>query len=222
MTALPPALRRHLFVAGTDTGVGKTWVATRLLRAWVGAGYRAAGMKPVAAGAEPTAEGLRNDDALALQAAGNVPLPYEVLNPFCLSQPTSPHLAAKAAGIEIDIETIKANFSRIASVSDLVLVEGAGGWWAPIGEPAEPGQRGPTMEEVARALGLPVLLVVGLRLGCLNHALLTAQAIRASGLPLAGWVANAIDPAFSDGLAYVASLRSRMPAPQVALPAAWL
>lgn len=222
MTALPPALRRHLFVAGTDTGVGKTWVATRLLRAWVDAGYRAAGMKPVAAGAEATPEGLRNDDALALQAAGNVPLPYEVLNPVCLPRPTSPHLAAEAAGIEINIETIRANFRRIVSISDLVLVEGAGGWWAPIGDPPEPGQRGPTMEDVARTLDLPVLLVVGLRLGCLNHALLTAEAIRASGLPLAGWVANPIDPAFSDGLAYVASLRRRMPAPQVALPAAWL
>lgn len=218
MTLLPAVPRQSLFVAGTDTGVGKTWVATRLLRTWVREGRRAAGMKPVAAGAEPTAQGLRNDDALALQAAANVALPYEVLNPVCLPRASSPHLAAADVGIMIKTETIRRSFEQIVSKSDLVLVEGAGGWWAPTGEPGAPGARGPTMEDVAVALGLPVLLVVGLRLGCLNHALLTAAAIRSSGLVLAGWVANPVDPEFGDATDYVASLRRRMPAPQLGLP----
>lgn len=218
MTRLPTVPRQSLFVAGTDTGVGKTWVATRLLRAWVREERRAAGMKPVAAGAESTGQGLRNDDALALQAAGNVTLPYEVLNPVCLPRASSPHLAAVDAGIVIEIETIRRCFDKIVSKTDIVLVEGAGGWWAPTGEPGSPGERGPTMEDVAVGLGLPVLLVVGLRLGCLNHALLTAAAIRGSGLVLAGWVANPVDRDFVDATDYVASLQRRMPAPQLGLP----
>ncbi|MGC4029225.1 MAG: dethiobiotin synthase [Steroidobacteraceae bacterium] len=217
MSRLDPLLRQSLFVAGTDTGVGKTWVTTRLLRAWVREGCRAAGMKPVAAGAERAAGGLRNEDALALQAAGNVALPYEVLNPCCLARPTSPHLAAQETGVSISCDTIKSNFDRIVSLSDLVAVEGAGGWWAPIGEPGHAGERGPTMEDVARALGLPVLLVVGVRLGSLNHALLTAAAIRGCGLRLAAWVANPIDPGFEDCAAYVESLQRRLPAPRVSV-----
>lgn len=234
MNALDPLLRQSLFIAGTDTGVGKTWVATRLLRAWARAGYRAAGMKPVAAGADPvdagspaagagivagvTAATLCNEDALALQAAGNVDLPYRVLNPCCLPRPTSPHMAAQEVGTSISIDTIKLNFDHIVSISDLIAVEGAGGWWAPIGEPDHAGERGPTMEDVARALGLPVLLVVGVRLGALNHALLTAAAIRASGLRLAAWAANRIDPDFADYRGYVESLQRRLPAPRVSLP----
>lgn len=218
MSALHPLLRQSLFVAGTDTGVGKTWVTTHLLRAWGQAGHRAAGMKPVAAGADPTAGGLRNEDGLALLAAGNVALPYGLLNPCCLVRPTSPHLALRDEGESIDIETITRNFREIVSLSDLVAVEGAGGWWAPIGEPAAAGERGPTMEQVALAVGLPVLLVVGVRLGALNHALLTAAAIRASGLALAGWVANRIEPAFADYDDYVTSLQQRLPAPQLHLP----
>lgn len=219
MSALHPLLDQSLFVAGTDTGVGKTWVTTHLLAAWVAAGHRAAGMKPVAAGAEATADGLRNDDALALQAAGNVALPYGTLNPCCLSRPTSPHLAVRGGQNGIDIETILRRYREIDAISDRVAVEGAGGWWAPIGEPAADGTRGPTMEEVARAVALPVLLVVGMRLGALNHALLTAAAIRDSGLALAAWVANPVEPGFVDFGDYVESLQRRLPAPRVCLPA---
>jgi dethiobiotin synthetase len=218
MSALPAALRQSLFIAGTDTGVGKTWVATRLLHAMRAAGLRAAGMKPVAAGAEMTSHGLRNDDALELQSASGVRLPYERVNPVCLPEPTSPHLAARRAGQNIDIRAIKAAFERISVETDVIVVEGAGGWLAPIGEPGQPGEAGPTLEDIAQALGLPVLLVVGVRLGCISHALLTAAAIQRSGLPLAGWVANPIDPDFADREDYVESLRTRLPAPLLSIP----
>jgi dethiobiotin synthetase len=211
--ALPAALRRSLFIAGTDTGVGKTFVATRLLAALAAAGYRAAGMKPVAAGAEMTSHGLRNDDALDLAAAGNVRLPYELTNPVCLALPTSPHLAAESAGKGIEIAAIVAAFQKISTLAEVVVAEGAGGWYAPIGPPAGEGQRGPTMQDIALALDLPVLLVVGLRLGCINHALLTAEAIRRSGLPLAGWIANPVDQTFNEVPRYVDSLRQRLPEP---------
>ncbi len=216
---LHPILRQSLFVAGTDTGVGKTWVATRLLQALAASGLRAAGMKPVAAGAEATPDGLRNDDALALAAAGNVVIPYETLNPYCLAEATSPHIAAQNAGISIDIEVIVARYAMISSKSDVVVVEGAGGWLAPIGEPAAPGSTGPTMADVAAALGLPVLLVVGMRLGCISHALLTVDSIRARGLTVAGWIANPISPEFLPtsvaSKAYVDALEQRLPAPRL-------
>jgi len=207
-----------LFIAGTDTGVGKTWVASRLLQTLVRQGVRAAGMKPVAAGAGITSDGLRNDDALDLAAAGNVRLPYELMNPCCYPAATSPHLAARMAGISIDLVAIKAAFEQIKRRSDVIIVEGAGGWLAPVGDPPRPGERGPTMEDVAKALGLPVLLVVGLRLGCLNHALLTADAVLRAGLPLAGWIGNPIDPDFHDQSPYLQSLHLRLPAPQWMLP----
>lgn len=209
---LHPALCQSVFIAGTDTGVGKTWVAVQLIAALAAAGHRVAGMKPVAAGAETTSHGLRNEDALELGAAGNVRLPYELTNPVCLPRPTSPHLAAAECRQPIQTGAIRSAFDAIRQRADLVVAEGAGGWYAPIGEPggAGPG-RGPTMEDVALALGLPVVLVVGIRLGCLSHALLTAEAIVRAGLPLAGWIANPVDPHFADTAQYIQSLRSRLP-----------
>jgi len=208
---LHPALRQSLFLAGTDTGVGKTTVAVALLQRLAESGLRVAGMKPVAAGAAMTSHGWRNDDALDLLAAGNVQLPYEWVNPCCLPTGTSPHLAAREAGVQIEIAPILAAFDCIKTRSDLIIVEGAGGWLAPIG-PGGP-EESHTMQDVAVALGLPVVLVVGMRLGCLNHALLTAGAIGRSGLPFAGWIANPIDPGFADAEAYIDSLRSRLAAP---------
>src|SRR5690606_27882575 len=208
---LHPLLRQSLFVAGTDTGVGKTWVAARLIAGLAAAGHRVAGMKPVAAGATMTAQGLRNDDAMALAAAGNVDLPYELTNPCCLARPTAPHLAARDAGIRIEPAAIRAAFEAIQLRSELVIVEGAGGWLAPIAETDVAGSPGPTMQEVALALHLPVVLVVGIRLGSINHALLTAAAIRLSGLPLAGWIAHPIDPGFADTDLYAQSRASRIP-----------
>jgi dethiobiotin synthetase len=210
---LHPALHRSFFVAGTDTGVGKTWVATRLLAALATAGYRAAGMKPVAAGADLTSHGLRNDDALDLAAAGNVRLDYSLTNPVCFPEPTSPHLAARSASGVVDMARIVTAFESIQQKSDLIIVEGAGGWLAPIGEPAQPGEVGPTMQDIALALRLPVVLVIGVKLGCLNHALLTADAIRRSGLPLLGWIANPVDRDFADGQRYGESLQRRLPEP---------
>jgi dethiobiotin synthetase len=215
---LVPALRQSLFIAGTDTAVGKTTVAAALLRALARSGLRAAGMKPVATGAELTSHGLRNDDALQLGAAGNVRLSYELTNPVCFEQATSPHLAAERAGKSIDIAAILQAFHHIQAKAEVVVVEGAGGWLAPIGRPLLPAQAGPTMQDVARALGLPVVLVVGIRLGCINHALLTADAIVRSGLPLAGWIANPVDANFADGNDYVESLQDRLACPLLWVP----
>jgi dethiobiotin synthetase len=183
-------MRAGLFVTGTDTAVGKTVVARLLVRSLAAGGARVAVMKPVAAGADLTPEGLRNEDALGLIADSNVALPYDTVNPYCLAEPVSPHLAARAAGVTIELARIQECFARLRDSADHVIVEGAGGWLVPLGERL-------FVADLAAALALPVLLVVGLRLGCLNHALLTAAAIRQRGLRLAGWVANHIDPDFA-------------------------
>ena len=216
---LPAFLRQSLFIAGTDTGVGKTWVAVRLLQALGREGLRTAPMKPVAAGADFSAGSLRNDDALALMSAASVPLPYELVNPCCFPAATSPHIAASRHGKSIDLDAIRQAFSQIGAKSDVIIVEGAGGWFAPIADPVTHGTPGLTMEDVAVALGLPVLLVVGLKLGCISHALLSADAIRRAGLPLAGWVGNPVDPDFPDQAEYLQSLERRLPAPRWMIPA---
>ncbi len=181
------AARRGVFVTGTDTEIGKTWCSIGLLEALAARGLRAAGLKPVAAGAVQTADGWRNDDALALQAAASVALPYEIVNPVCLPEPCSPHLAARAAGVRIDIDALVAHCERVSFDCDWLLIEGAGGWLAPLDEAH-------SIADLAHALGLPVLLVVGMRLGCLNHAQLTWEAIERSGCARAGWIANVVDP----------------------------
>ena len=210
---LPEALRRDCFIAGTDTGVGKTWVAVQILHSLRAAGSRVAGMKPVAAGARMTPGGLRNEDALALVDASSIALSYELANPCCLPEATSPHLAAESARTGINIDAIVAAFRQIKSLTDVIVVEGAGGWLAPTGNPECAGTTGPTMQDLAIALGQPVVLVVGLKLGCLNHALLTADAIRRTGLPLAGWIANRVDPEFADQDRYVDSLAAGLAEP---------
>lgn len=179
----PGARNQGFFITGTDTGVGKTFVAVALTRALVAQGFRAAVMKPVAAGSMQTPEGPRNDDALELLAASNVKSAYEDVNPWLLTTAASPHLAARHDGVTIGHERIGDAYHRLASASDCVLVEGAGGWLAPISATE-------TMADVARKLALPVICVVGMRLGCLSHALLTREAIRISSLPFAGWIAN--------------------------------
>ena len=171
------------FITGTDTGVGKTFVAVALTRALVARGLRVAVMKPVAAGTVKTPEGEFNDDALELLAASNVKASYQDVNPWLLRTAASPHLAARADGVTIGHERIGAARGRLAGASDVVIAEGAGGWLAPISATE-------TMADVAEKLALPVLLVVGLRLGCLNHALLTRDAVRERGLRFAGWIAN--------------------------------
>jgi dethiobiotin synthetase len=179
-----------LFITGTDTEVGKTVVARLLVRSLVASGVRVAVMKPVAAGSAMTSAGLRNDDALGLIAESNVPLSYETVNPYCLAAPVSPHLAARDSGISIDLRVIQDRFRQVCAAADFTIIEGAGGWFAPLNERQ-------FIADLAAMLELPVLLVVGLRLGCLNHALLTVAAIRQRGLTFAGWIANQIDPDFA-------------------------
>ena len=200
-------MTRGIFVTGTDTGVGKTRVAVALLRGLAADGVRAIGMKPVAAG---TLSGeARNADVTALIDAAGVAAEIADINPFSYPQPIAPHLAAARQGTGIDVETIAVAYTRLAARSEAVVVEGAGGALTPLSERTD-------MLDIAARLGLPVLLVVGVRLGCLNHALLTAQAIRARGLELAGWVANRIDPAMPEVAANVATLARMLAAPLIA------
>lgn len=175
------------FITGTDTGVGKTQVACALVGALAQAGHPVVGMKPVASGARRTPDGLRHEDAERLRAAGSVPADYETINPYCFEPPVAPHLAAEDAGQSIRQELILEHFTQLKQRARFVVVEGAGGWRVPLGPQW-------TMSDLARALGLPVVLVVGMRLGCLNQALLSVETIRCDGAVFAGWVANCIDP----------------------------
>jgi dethiobiotin synthetase len=204
---VPAGMTRGLFVTGTDTGVGKTVVGVALLRALVAAGWSAIGMKPVAAG-RAQGEAL-NADVAALIAAANVAAPLADVNPYSFARPIAPHLAAREEGAAIDLDRIGAAYTRLAQRADAVVVEGAGGVRVPLGPGTE-------MLDLPARLGLPVLLVVGIRLGCLNHALLSAQALGAREIRIAGWVANRIDPGMREGDANVAALVERMPAPLVA------
>jgi len=196
-----------LFVTGTDTGIGKTHVAVALLRGFVAGGLRAVGMKPIAAGIAPGA--AANDDVLALAEAGNVDAPLDERNPYAFMDAIAPHVAAARAGVTIDPARIVSAYRALAQRADAIVVEGAGGALVPIG-PRE------DMLDVARALGLPVVLVVGVRLGCLHHALAAELAIRMRGLELAGWVANHIDPVMTAADASVAALDARIAAPRLA------
>lgn len=200
-------MTRGLFITGTDTGVGKTLVAVAILRALVREGVRAVGMKPVAAGVIHGA--TCNADVEALVAAGNVDAPRSDVNPYSLPAAIAPHLAAARAGVTVDLERIASAHRRLAMLADVIVVEGAGGVLVPLGERTD-------MLDIARRLDLPVLLVVGMRLGCLNHALLSAQAIAARGLVLAGWIANRIDPSMEAADANVAALADRLAAPPAA------
>ena len=197
------------FVTGTDTGVGKTLVSAALLHALAPRYPRVVGMKPVAAGTVQTEDGDTNEDVLALRAASNCRVPPALDNPVLLPDPVSPHIAAARAGVRIDIPHLVACHRQLMLLADAVVVEGAGGFLVPLSDTE-------TGADLAQALGLPVVLVVGLRLGCLNHALLTAEAIRSRGLTLAGWVANQVDPAMTAPDDNIALLRQRLAAPLLA------
>jgi dethiobiotin synthetase len=199
-----------VFVAGTDTGVGKTRVSAALLAAGRAAGLSVTGMKPVASGAEPLLGRMASADALQLAAASGQSTEYAELNPYCLEVAISPHIAAKLANIEIDIAKIVTISKRLQARSDLLLIEGAGGWYTPISEQA-------SMADLARALGAPVLLVVGLKLGCLNHARLSLEAIGRCGCRFAGWIGNHIDPDFMAPAENLATLRQLLGAEPLAL-----
>jgi dethiobiotin synthetase len=194
------------FVTGTDTEVGKTLISSALLLHLRTRHARVAGMKPVAAGTVAMAHGDDNEDAVAMRACGSIQVPRELDNPYCLPLPMSPHLAARAAGVRIELPLLVERYCQLAALADAVVVEGAGGFFVPLNERE-------TGADLAQALQLPVLLVVGLRLGCLNHALLTAEAIRSRGLTLAGWVANRIDPQMASPDDNIAYLQEKLGAP---------
>lgn len=177
-----------IFVTGTDTEVGKTQVSCALIRQLAGSGLRVAGMKPIASGARWLEGELRNDDALQLMAAANVEVPYALVNPYCFEPAIAPHIAAQQAGVEMSPQTIVTAYQQLAALADVVVVEGVGGWFVPI-------NANQTLADVATKLQLPVIMVVGMRLGCLNHAMLTVHAVRSRSLELTGWIANTLDPA---------------------------
>ena len=200
---------RGFFVTGTDTGVGKTLVACALLHAFAARGLRVVGMKPVAAGAELKNGVLLNDDVEQLIAASNVSAPHNIVNPYCFVPPIAPHIAANLCNNLIKINKLCDRFRQLSALADVVVVEGVGGFCVPLNDQE-------TSADLAEQLALPVLMVVGMRLGCLNHALLTAEAIRARGLVLAGWISNHLDPMMMHADANVASLQSRIGAPLIA------
>ena len=203
-------MAQAFFITGTDTDAGKTSVAAGLLCAAKQQGCSTLAMKPVASGCDMSAEGLRNSDALALIAQSTVPLPYAQINPYAFAPAIAPHIAAQEAGVELSV----ADLYRTAQVilqqqADFTLIEGAGGWRVPISATE-------FLSDFAIALQLPVILVVGVKLGCINHALLSAQAILNDGLELAGWVANVVDPNCARLAENLATLQQLMPAPCLA------
>lgn len=200
------ALGSGLFVTGTDTGVGKTEIACGLLRGLARQGRLVVGMKPVAAGARSAAGVLRNADVEALRGAGTLHAARSLINPYLFAPPIAPHLAAREAGVSLQMEVIIRAYRRLAGRADVVVVEGVGGFRVPLDERFDTG-------DLAERLRLPVVLVVGMRLGCLSHALLTAEAIAHRGLELSGWVANRIDPAMRRYRGNVCALRERLRAP---------
>jgi len=204
-----PLTARGFFVTGTDTGVGKTLVACGLLRAFANRGFKVVGMKPVASGAVPRAGGLVHDDVEKLIAPGNVDVPREHVNPYCFEPPVAPHIAAAGAGTRIDLDRIGRSYDALAARADVVVVEGIGGFRVPLGPGIDTAQ-------LAARLALPLVLVVGLRLGCLNHALLTAEAAAHRGLELAGWVANHVDPQMAAAEENVRALETLIGAPLLA------
>lgn len=199
--------RQRWFVTGTDTDVGKTAVAAGLLTLLNQQGLTTLALKPIAAGCEPSADGLRNSDALALQQAASIKLDYQQLNPVALEPPIAPHIAAAEAGLNLTVEKL-AGYCRgaLLTPADVALVEGAGGWRVPL-NPRE------SLAALPVALGCKVVLVVGVRLGCISHALLTAEAIARDGLQIVGWVANIVAPQTARLEENIASLKALLPAP---------
>lgn len=200
-------MARGLFITGTDTGVGKTLVAASFLRRFAATGLSVAGMKPIASGCDRTPDGLRNADALALLRESNCPVTYEEVNPYALEPAIAPHVAASRVEVTLELSRMIEAYRNLAARAAVVVVEGAGGWRVPTGPQG-------FLSDLPEQLGLEVVLVVGLRLGCLNHAFLTADAITRGGrCRLVGWVGNAIDPDMAEPAANVETLRERLPAP---------
>ncbi len=192
-----------LFVTGTDTEIGKSLAASALLHGYAARGWRAAAMKPIAAGAVRHGTQLLNDDVEQLRAAANVQLPRHLTTPYLFEEPAAPHLVAAAAGVVLDMGHIVACYREVAAQADLVVVEGVGGFRVPLDDRFDTA-------DLAAALGLPLVLTVGIRLGCISHALLTAEAIAARGLHLAGWIANCVTPDMPHRQANIDTLTLRL------------
>jgi dethiobiotin synthetase len=199
-------MKERYFLTGTDTEIGKTFTACALLQAWQQQELSAVGYKPVAAGAEMVDGALANEDALALLGASSKGFSLAEVNPVCLREAIAPHIAAKKEGVFLELPPILAGFQKLARRADRVLVEGVGGFRVPLGEYFDSA-------DMAKALGLPVILVVGMRLGCINHALLTVEAIRSRGLTLAGWVGNTLQPEMPRLTENLETLKTSIPAP---------
>jgi dethiobiotin synthetase len=199
---------RGIFVTGTDTGIGKTVISLGLMQALQAQGLTVAGMKPVASGCECTPAGLRNDDAVQLQQQSSIPLEYTEVNPYAFEPAIAPHLAAESSGETISTAHIHAAWQSLAARVDCVVVEGVGGWRVPL-------NAGEEVADLARALQLDVCMVVGLRLGCLNHTLLTAAAIESSGCRLVGWVANHLPQAMELPDENINTLKNKLSSPLI-------
>jgi dethiobiotin synthetase len=199
---------KGFFITGTDTGVGKTWMTAALIHGLAAHGYRVAGMKPLACGGHATEAGWRHEDAEMLMQQASVALPYETVNPYLLREPVAPHIAAAQAGVRLSAAALHEACTTLEKQLDYLLIEGVGGWEVPLNDEE-------TMAHFARTLGLPVIMVVGIRLGCLNHALLTGDAIARQKLRLAGWIANIIDPAMRRIHENIAALEARLPGPRL-------
>jgi dethiobiotin synthetase len=194
------------FITGTDTEIGKTWISLGLMARIQAHGLMVAGMKPVASGCDLTDKGLRNGDACQLREQSSHNPDYTLVNPYAFTPPVAPHIAAELAGITINIDAIIEAYLGLQSKVDRVIVEGVGGWRVPINNEQ-------SLTDLVRALGLPVILVVGLRLGCINHALLSAEAIVADGVELHGWVANQVDPHYENSEATISTLKHKLTVP---------
>ena len=194
-------MKQAFFITGTDTGVGKTYIACQLIRQYVAQGYKVVGMKPVAAGCEWVRGEWVNDDVLKLEAASNVQAPRAMINPYSFKEPIAPHIAAEMAGQLINIDVIKQAFESLSELADVVIVEGAGGYLVPLNNDQ-------SMADLANALNIPIILVVGIKLGCINHTLLTIEAIKARNSHLKGWIANTIEPemqCYKENVAFLAN-----------------
>jgi dethiobiotin synthetase len=198
------------FITGTDTGVGKTWATLALMKALQNKGEAVVGMKPVASGCQNTSEGLRNDDAVRIlkqsSSRGDQTIKYKTVNPYAFEQVIAPHIAAELAGIVIDIEKIAGEFNTLKKEADTVVVEGVGGWCVPLGDHT-------MLADLVNRLGLPVILVIGLRLGCINHTLSTVRAIEADGAKIHGWITSQLVPDYASLKQTMTTLQTRIDAP---------
>ncbi|PPD56239.1 MAG: dethiobiotin synthase [Methylotenera sp.] len=198
-------MKQAFFITGTDTGVGKTFIACKLIQQYVAQGYKVVGMKPVAAGCELVDGEWVNDDVLKLEAASNVKAPRALTNPYSFTEPIAPHIAAELTGKTIEISVIKDAFDALSQMADIVIVEGAGGFLVPLNNTEK-------LADLAQALNIPVVLVVGIKLGCINHAILTYEAVKARQIQMHAWIPNQIEPQMQYYANNIASIKANLSA----------